>query len=311
MLRGYGAFGCDDRATGAYVGEVGIYRPEGFPEPELGWFVVPEAEGQGYAAEAARAVLDWAHESFGWQRLVSYIDPANARSIALALRLGGVIDPSLPGVDGGDVVIRHDLRGALCGMTAPHLTSRSPARRRISPPCCRPGCRGSKPRGQSCAPRCWPTRRPGSPSWSPMRTGIWAAPTRQAGAFTEFAATVGLWLLRGHGLWTVTDREDRVLGFVLIGFEPGDQAPELGWLFLPEARGRGYAAEAAAAARAHALDTAGLPELVSYIDPANTRSQRLAQRLGARRAGRIADAQTGAWVEIWRHAPAPQSETRP
>jgi monofunctional chorismate mutase len=53
MLRGYGAFGCDDRATGAYVGEVGIYRPEGFPEPELGWFVVPEAEGQGYAAEAA------------------------------------------------------------------------------------------------------------------------------------------------------------------------------------------------------------------------------------------------------------------
>jgi RimJ/RimL family protein N-acetyltransferase len=113
MLRGYGAFGCDDRATGAYVGEVGIYRPEGFPEPELGWFVVPEAEGQGYAAEAARAVLDWAHESFGWQRLVNYIHPENHRSIALGLRLGGVIDPDLPGADTGDVVIRHDL-GALC-----------------------------------------------------------------------------------------------------------------------------------------------------------------------------------------------------
>jgi RimJ/RimL family protein N-acetyltransferase len=154
-----------------------------------------------------------------------------------------------------------------------------------------------------------------APAWIaimvPDADGHLGGPHTQAGAFTEFAATVGLWLLRGHGLWTVTDREDRVLGFVLIGFEPGDQAPELGWLFLPEARGRGYATEAAAAARAHALDTAGLPELVSYIDPANTRSQRLAQRLGARRAGRIADAQTGAWVEIWRHAPAPQSETRP
>jgi RimJ/RimL family protein N-acetyltransferase len=109
-LRGYGAFGLDDRATGAYLGEVGIYQPEGFPEPELGWFVVPEAEGRGYAAEAARAVIDWVRTSFGWPRLVSIIDPANSRSIALALRLGGVIDPALPGVDPGDVVIRHDLR---------------------------------------------------------------------------------------------------------------------------------------------------------------------------------------------------------
>jgi len=46
-LRGYGAFGLDDRATGAYVGEVGIYQPEAFSEAELGWFVIPEAEGKG------------------------------------------------------------------------------------------------------------------------------------------------------------------------------------------------------------------------------------------------------------------------
>ena len=52
-LRGYGPFGIDDRQTGAYVGEVGIYEPDGYPEPELGWFVVPGVEGKGYAAEAA------------------------------------------------------------------------------------------------------------------------------------------------------------------------------------------------------------------------------------------------------------------
>ena len=108
-LRGYGPFGLDDRATGAYVGEVGIYQPEGYPGPELGWFVVPEAEGRGYAAEAARAVMDWVSATLGWTHVVSIIDPANARSIALALRLGGVLDPDLPGVDPGDVVIRHDL----------------------------------------------------------------------------------------------------------------------------------------------------------------------------------------------------------
>jgi hypothetical protein len=42
---------------------------------------------------------------------VNYIDPGNARSIMLGLRLGGVIDTVLKGEDATDVVIRHDLRG--------------------------------------------------------------------------------------------------------------------------------------------------------------------------------------------------------
>ena len=109
QLRGYGPFGIDDRATGAYLGEVGIYEPDGYPEPELGWFVVPEAEGRGIAAEAARAVMDWARDELGWTRLINIIDPANARSIALGQRLGGVIDPAARGEDPGDVVVVHDL----------------------------------------------------------------------------------------------------------------------------------------------------------------------------------------------------------
>ncbi|MGB5066296.1 MAG: GNAT family N-acetyltransferase [Albidovulum sp.] len=110
-LKGYGAFGVDDRTTGTYLGEVGIYEPEGYPEPELGWFIIPDAEGKGYASEAARAVMLWARQTFGWDRLINIIDPANTRSLALGLRLGGVIDPTLPGTDPGDVVITHDLRG--------------------------------------------------------------------------------------------------------------------------------------------------------------------------------------------------------
>ncbi len=112
VLRGYGPWGVEDRATGAYLGEVGIYHPESYPEPELGWFLVPEAEGKGIAFEAASAVLDRARTATDWTRLVNYIDPRNERSIALGLRLGGVRDDSLPREDEGDVVIRHDLRGA-------------------------------------------------------------------------------------------------------------------------------------------------------------------------------------------------------
>lgn len=109
-LMGFGPFSVDDTATGDYLGEVGIYQPEGYPEPELGWFVTAAAEGRGIAAEAARAVMVWAHKTFGWDHIDNYIDPGNARSIALGLRLGGVrVDA--PGADPTDVVIRHDLRG--------------------------------------------------------------------------------------------------------------------------------------------------------------------------------------------------------
>jgi RimJ/RimL family protein N-acetyltransferase len=108
-LMGYGPFSVE--MDGAYMGEVGIYHPAEYPEPELGWFVVPGAEGKGIAAEAARAVMAWARESFGWDEIVNIIDGGNARSVALGQRLGGRIDASRPGIDPGDVVIVHDLRG--------------------------------------------------------------------------------------------------------------------------------------------------------------------------------------------------------
>ncbi len=109
-LMGFGPFSIDDRETGDYLGEVGIYQPEGYPEPELGWFVTEAAEGRGIAAEGAKAVMAWAHKTFGWDHIDNYIDPGNTRSIALGLRLGGVI-ADVPGDDPTDVVIRHDLRG--------------------------------------------------------------------------------------------------------------------------------------------------------------------------------------------------------
>lgn len=112
LLRGYGPFGVEDRGSGAYLGQVGIFQAEGYPGPELGWFVVPEAEGRGIAFEAARAVLDWLRRTTDWAHVTSIVEPANTRSIALGLRLGGVVDASLPGIDPWDVVIRHDLRGA-------------------------------------------------------------------------------------------------------------------------------------------------------------------------------------------------------
>jgi RimJ/RimL family protein N-acetyltransferase len=124
--------------------------------------------------------------------------------------------------------------------------------------------------------------------------------TRKA-AWLDFAQVTAIWLLRGHGLWTIEDRKTgQTLGFVLLGFEPGDHEPELGYMLLPSARGKGIALEAGQAARDYAFETAGLQHLVSTIDPANTASQKLAKRLGAQRDPK-AEAAHGHHIQVWRH----------
>jgi len=96
LLRGYGGFSIEDRASGGYLGEVGVFHEEHYPEPELGWMVVTAAEGRGIAYEAALAARRWAYRTLGLKTLVSYIDADNARSIRLAERLGASRDDEAP-----------------------------------------------------------------------------------------------------------------------------------------------------------------------------------------------------------------------
>lgn len=123
------------------------------------------------------------------------------------------------------------------------------------------------------------------------------------GAWLDFAQMVATWVLRGHGVWTVEPRDGGdPLGFVLLGLEPGDPEPELGYLFTAQAEGRGIATEAAKAARDHAFADLGWRTLASFPDPANLRSVALSERLGGHRDGTIADPSGEAL--IYRYAPA-------
>lgn len=91
-LRGFGRWAVEEKATGKMVGLVGLWRPEGFPENELGWDLLPEATGQGYATEAALAARAYAYETLAWPTLVSMIVPENTGSIGVATRLGAEYD---------------------------------------------------------------------------------------------------------------------------------------------------------------------------------------------------------------------------
>lgn len=108
-LYGYGALTIDH--AGQTVGQVGVNHGPLFPEPEIGWFVYTGHEGQGYVTEAARALIDWSFAQ-GLHTLVSYVDPENHASAAVARRLGAVIDPVATAQDPGDQVWRHSPAGA-------------------------------------------------------------------------------------------------------------------------------------------------------------------------------------------------------
>ncbi|MEO1491568.1 MAG: GNAT family N-acetyltransferase [Pseudomonadota bacterium] len=113
-IHGYGSFAVTVRGDDTCLGLIGPWFPGGWPEHEIGWLIWPEAEGTGFAYEAALATRAWAYRELGWQTAVSYIDPGNTRSIALAERLGAVRDDAAPrGVDAEDLVYRHPAPGEL------------------------------------------------------------------------------------------------------------------------------------------------------------------------------------------------------
>ena len=141
-------------------------------------------------------------------------------------------------------------------------------------------------------------------------TALMAAPPFEEGPEDAWYGFVGYsagWMLYGHGLWSLERRADGALvGFVLLGLEWEDEEPEIGWSLASEARGQGYATEAARAVLGHAEALIGVGKTVSYVDPTNPASAAVAQRLGAQRdlmeEARIAEVE-GSSPQVWRHTP--------
>jgi RimJ/RimL family protein N-acetyltransferase len=71
------------------VGDIGFHGPvRGASSVEIGYVIFPSARGQGYAAEAAAALIEWAFAQTGVERVTAKISPANQASLRVAARLG-------------------------------------------------------------------------------------------------------------------------------------------------------------------------------------------------------------------------------
>jgi RimJ/RimL family protein N-acetyltransferase len=106
-LRGYGSWTADD-LDGRAVGAVVVNHEFGDPEVEMGWALAADAEGRGIATETARAARAYLFATMGFVTLVSYVDPVNARSIAVAERLGAIRDRQAEAALGDEILVyRH------------------------------------------------------------------------------------------------------------------------------------------------------------------------------------------------------------
>ena len=92
----------------------------------------------------------------------------------------------------------------------------------------------------------------------------------------------------GFGLWLVELRDGgKPVGICGLLRRPGLDDPDLGFAFLPEFRGRGYAVEAAGAALAHGRAALGLGRLLAITSPGNDASERVLRKLGFHPAGPV------------------------
>ena len=117
-------------------------------------------------------------------------------------------------------------------------------------------------------------------TFTSFRARYMGGPLNPYESWMLYAAEIGHWEIRGFGMWMIHDKEtDATLGMA-GGWQPAMWPErEIAWIIWPEVAGKGYALEAVDAARRHFYAN-GWDSAVSYLDPYNLDSVRLAERLG-------------------------------
>ena len=100
-MKGYGYMAVEERHSGDFMGCVGLWDSNPWPELEMGYWLMADAQGKGYAFEAATQVKQYVFEVLGLPTLVSYIAADNNASIRLAEKLGAQYEQTIDLLDFG------------------------------------------------------------------------------------------------------------------------------------------------------------------------------------------------------------------
>ena len=132
-------------------------------------------------------------------------------------------------------------------------------------------------------------------------------------AWRRFLQMPGAWMVQGFAMFSVVEKSSgRWMGQAGPWCPDGWPGTEVGYSFHMDARGKGYATEACAAAMDYAFDILGWDEVIHSISPENTASQTVAQRLGSRNRGpgKLPPPLDVHAIEIWAQSRAEWAENR-
>ncbi|HET9051865.1 MAG TPA: GNAT family N-acetyltransferase [Candidatus Dormibacteraeota bacterium] len=116
------------------------------------------------------------------------------------------------------------------------------------------------------------------------------------------ATYLGHGVMRGYSILAVVEKSSgRLLGRSGPWYPDGWPGLEVGWVIDRARWGEGFATEAGGASRDWCYTALGAEEVISIIHPDNTRSARVAERLGARLERRLADFSGIPLVDVWVH----------
>lgn len=98
---GYGPYCMVLKTDGTCIGICGLFRRDNLDDPDIGFSVLPDYCGAGFASEAATAVVAHARDDLGIETLTAIVSPENIASIGLIKKLGLSFDRgiTMPGED--------------------------------------------------------------------------------------------------------------------------------------------------------------------------------------------------------------------
>ena len=103
-LHGFGLFAVERNSDRLTIGTCGLIGRDGLDDVDIGYAFLPEARGQGFALEAAHAVLEHGLRTISINRIVAITDPDNAASTRVLERIGMRFERHLHMKDGANYV---------------------------------------------------------------------------------------------------------------------------------------------------------------------------------------------------------------